>query len=150
MAEFALPETEQCGKWTLKFDWADQYDYSKKVSQVTAETGGSRIITDTIILSSVADPNKMVKISIMKYGKRTQALVDPLSLKRRANESLVEWGDARTSPPSKGASASIKGLVPSPAGLDAREAGSSGLPFILWITTMIGPPEPWSPMPWEL
>jgi len=44
--------SEQCGRWTVSFDWSDADGYLKSVSQADNEDNNVKIYTDTLTLKS--------------------------------------------------------------------------------------------------
>jgi hypothetical protein len=87
--------SEQCGKWTVSFNWSDAQDYQESVSHMDSETGGSRIYTDTLTLISKADPTRTIKISILKYSRWNASLAKQSNLMRLANSTLIQLGSCK-------------------------------------------------------
>ncbi len=96
LASMSDPSTsgisEQCGGWRVSFNWSDIYEYKKSTSHGDSESGGVKVSTDTIIMTSTANPNQTVKIAIMKYSSRDKALVNTSILMVRADEALSKLG----------------------------------------------------------
>lgn len=84
--------SEQCGRWTVSFDWSDSDGYSKSVSQADSEDNKVKIYTDTLTLTSDEDPLKTVKISIMKYAKWNSSIAKLSNLMKLANRTLIKSG----------------------------------------------------------
>jgi hypothetical protein len=84
--------SEQCGRWTVSFDWSDTDGYSKSVSQADNEDKKVKIYTDTLTLTSEEDPLKTIKISIMKYSKWNSSLAKQSNLMNLANSTLIKSG----------------------------------------------------------
>jgi hypothetical protein len=81
---------EACGKWTVSFDWSDMDDYKKSLSHSDNEAGRVKIATDTMILTSAYDADKVLKIAVTKYSERDDSLVNSASMKKLANETLAK------------------------------------------------------------
>lgn len=84
--------TEQCGDWKVGFNWSITDEYKRSVSHGDSETGGVKVTTDTLIMTSAAEPYKMVKIAIMEYSSRDSSLVNSSILMVRADEALSKSG----------------------------------------------------------
>jgi len=84
--------TEQCGDWSVGFNWSNMDEYQRSVSHGNSETGGVKVATDTLTMTSAAEPEKVVKISIMKYSSRDSSLVNSSILMVRADEALSRSG----------------------------------------------------------
>lgn len=82
------PVEEQCGKWTVSFNWSDPDGYIKSISHTDNEAGGVRVSTDTLNIKSNTDPGKTAKISIMKYAKWDSSLAFRSNLMKMANNTL--------------------------------------------------------------
>lgn len=80
--------SEQCGDWKVSFNWSVMDEYKMSTSHGDSEAGGVKVATDTLIIASAAEQNKMVKIAIMKYSSRDRALVNSSILMIRADEAL--------------------------------------------------------------
>jgi hypothetical protein len=87
--------SEQCGRWTVGFDWSDADGYSKSVSQSDNEDNKVKIYTDTLTLTSDEDPLKTIKISIMKYSKWNSSLAKLSNLMNLANGTLIKSGSCK-------------------------------------------------------
>jgi hypothetical protein len=87
--------SEQCGRWTVSFDWSDADGYSKSVSQADNEDNKVKIYTDTLTLKSDEDPLKTIKISIMKYSKWNSSLAKQSNLMNLANSTLIKSGSCK-------------------------------------------------------
>jgi hypothetical protein len=48
--------SEQCGRWTVSFDWSDTDGYAKSVSQADNEDKKVKIYTDTLTLKWMKIP----------------------------------------------------------------------------------------------
>jgi hypothetical protein len=92
--------SEQCGKWTVGFNWSDFMDYEKSASHMESEAGGIRIYTDTLTLTSKADPTRKIKISILEYSKWNTFLSKQSNLIKLANSTLIESGSCKNIQPS--------------------------------------------------
>lgn len=77
--------SEQCGRWTVSFNWSDTEGYKKIISQADNEDNKVKTHTDTLTLTSKDDPLKAIKISIMKYSKWNSSLVKQSNLMNLAN-----------------------------------------------------------------
>jgi hypothetical protein len=88
--------SEQCGKWTVSFNWSDAQDYLKSVSHMDSETGGARIYTDMLTLISNADPTRAIKISISKYSRWDASLAKQSNLMNLANGTLSQSGSCKS------------------------------------------------------
>jgi hypothetical protein len=84
--------TEQCGDWNVGFNWSIMDEYKRSISHGNSETGGVKVATDTLIMTSAHEPKKMVKIAIMKYSSRDSSLVNSSILMVRADEALSKSG----------------------------------------------------------
>lgn len=80
--------SEQCGDWKVSFNWSVADEYKKSTSHGDSEAGGVKVATDTLIMTSATDPNRMAKIAIMKYSSRDSELVNTSILMVRADEAL--------------------------------------------------------------
>ncbi len=80
--------SEQCGVWKVSFNWSVMDEYKRSTSHGDSESGGVKVATDTLIMTSATDQNRMVKIAIMKYSSRDKALVNSSILMIRADEAL--------------------------------------------------------------
>ena len=87
--------SEQCGRWTVSFDWSDADGYSKSVSQADNEDNKVKIYTDTLTLKSDDDTLKTIKISIMKYAKWNSSLSKLSNLMNLANTTLIKSGSCK-------------------------------------------------------
>jgi hypothetical protein len=87
--------SEQCGRWTVSFNWSDMNSYSKSQSHMENEAGGVRIQTDTLTLTSNADSAKIIKINIMKYSKWNSSLASQSNLISLANSTLLKSGSCK-------------------------------------------------------
>jgi hypothetical protein len=87
--------SEQCGKWTVSFNWSDFMDYEKSASHMETETGSTRINTDMLTLTSNADSTSKIKIGILKYSKWNTSLAMPSNLMKLANSTLIESGSCK-------------------------------------------------------
>ena len=87
--------SEQCGRWTVSFDWSDADGYSKSVSQADNEDNKVKIYTDTLTLKSDDDPLKTIKISILKYSKWNSSLAKLSNLMNLANSTLIKSGSCK-------------------------------------------------------
>ncbi len=87
--------SEQCGRWTVSFDWSDADGYSKSVSQADNEDNKVKIYTDTLTLKSDDDTLKTIKISIMKYAKWNSSLSKLSNLMNLANSTLIKSGSCK-------------------------------------------------------
>jgi hypothetical protein len=87
--------SEQCGDWRVSFNWSDIDEYQRSTSHGNSESGGVKVSTDTLNITSVAKPNQTVKIAIMKYSSRDKALVNTSILMVRADEALSKYGICR-------------------------------------------------------
>ncbi len=87
--------SEQCGRWTVSFDWSDADGYSKSVSQADNEDNKVKIYTDTLTLKSDEDPLKTIKISIMKYAKWNSSIAKLSNLMNLANSTLIKSGSCK-------------------------------------------------------
>src|SRR5271157_3969796 len=87
--------SEQCGRWTVSFDWSDADGYLKSVSQADNEDNNVKIYTDTLTLKSDDDPLKTIKISIMKYAKWNSSLSKLSNLMNLANSTLIKSGSCK-------------------------------------------------------
>ncbi len=83
--------SEQCGDWRVSFNWSDMGEYKRSTSHGDSESGGVKVSTDTLIMTSAAKPNQTVKIAIMKYSSRDKALVNSTILMVRADEALSKY-----------------------------------------------------------
>ncbi len=88
--------SEQCGKWTVSFNWSDLADYKKSASHMESETSGIRIYTDMLTLTSNADPTSKIKISILEYSKWNTSLANQTNLIKLANKTLIESGSCKS------------------------------------------------------
>lgn len=84
--------TEQCGDWNVGFNWSNMDEYKRSVSHGNSEAGGVKVSTDTLVMISAADPERMVKIAIMKYTSRDSSPVNSSILMARADEALSKSG----------------------------------------------------------
>jgi len=84
--------TEQCGDWNVGFNWSNMDEYKRSVSHGNSETGGVKVSTDTLVMTSAADPEIMMKIAIMKYTSRDSSPVNSSILMVRADEALSKSG----------------------------------------------------------
>ena len=84
--------SEQCGRWTVSFDWSDADGYSKSVSQADNEDNKVKIYTDTLTLKSNEDPLKTIKISVIKYSKWNSSIAKLSNLMNLANSTLIKSG----------------------------------------------------------
>ncbi len=91
----ALNISEQCGDWKVSFNWSDIKEYTRSTSHGDSESSGVKVSTDTIIMTSAANPDDMVKIAIMKYSSRDTDLVNTSILMVRADEALSKYGICR-------------------------------------------------------
>ncbi|MDM7912872.1 MAG: hypothetical protein QUS09_07220, partial [Methanotrichaceae archaeon] len=82
--------SEQCGDWKVSFNWSIMDEYKKSTSHGDSEANGVEVTTDTLILTSAADPKRTVKIAIMKYSSRDSELVNTSILMVRADEALLK------------------------------------------------------------
>jgi hypothetical protein len=82
--------SEQCGGWKVSFNWSVMDEYKRSVSHGDSEVGGVKVATDTLIMTSTADPKKTVKIAVMKYSSRDSELVNTSILMVRADEALLK------------------------------------------------------------
>ena len=87
--------SEQCGRWTVSFDWSDTDGYAKSVSQADNEDNRVKIYTDTLTLTSDEDPLKTIKISIMNYSKWNSSLAEQSNLMNLANSTLIKSGSCK-------------------------------------------------------
>ena len=87
--------SEQCGRWTVSFDWSDTDGYAKSVSQADNEDNRVKIYTDTLTLTSDEDPLKTIKISIMNYSKWNSSLAEQSNLMNLANSALIKFGSCK-------------------------------------------------------
>ncbi len=84
--------SEQCGDWKVGFNWSSSDDYKKSASHGNSESGGVKVETDTLIITSTAEPKETIKLSIMKYLSRDRDLVNTSILMLRADEALSRSG----------------------------------------------------------
>jgi len=110
--------SEQCGRWTVSFDWSDIDGYGKSVSQADNEDNRVKIYTDTLTLTSDEDPVKTIKISIMKYSKWNSSLAEQSNLMNLANSTLIKSGSCKDTRVSSGEVGGNPGMVGS--GLECR------------------------------
>jgi hypothetical protein len=108
--------SEQCGRWTVSFDWSDTDGYAKSVSQADNEDKKVKIYTDTLTLTSDEDPLKTIKISIMKYSKWNSSLVEQSNLMNLANSALIKSGSCKDIRVSSGEIGGNPGMVGSGSG----------------------------------
>jgi hypothetical protein len=87
--------SEQCGRWTVSFNWSDADGYSKSVSQANNEDNKVKIYTDTLTLKSDEDPLKTIKISIVKYSKWNSGLAKQSNLMNLTNSTLIKSGSCK-------------------------------------------------------
>lgn len=80
--------TEDCGKWIVRFNWSEMDVYKTSVSHGDSESGGIKISTDTLIMTSSADKQRVVKVAVMQYSSRDPSLVNASHLMRLVNETL--------------------------------------------------------------
>jgi len=108
--------SEQCGRWTVSFDWSDTDGYAKSVSQADNEDKKVKIYTDTLTLISDEDPLKTIKISIMKYSKWNSSLAEQSNLMNLANNALIKSGSCKDIRVSAGEIGGNPGMVGSGSG----------------------------------
>lgn len=84
--------TEACGKWKVTFNWSEMDAYKTSVSHGDSESGIVKISTDTLIMTSSAEKEKIVKVAVMTYSSRDASLVNASRLKSLANETLARSG----------------------------------------------------------
>jgi hypothetical protein len=82
--------SEQYGGWKVSFNWSVMDEYKRSASHGDSEVGGVKVATDTLIMTSTADPKKTVKIAVMKYSSRDTELVNTSILMVRADEALLK------------------------------------------------------------
>lgn len=87
--------SEQCGRWTVSFNWSDIYGCKKSVSQADNDDNKIKTHTDTLTLTSDEDPEKVVKISIIKYSKWNSSLAKLSNLMDLANSTLIKSGSCK-------------------------------------------------------
>jgi hypothetical protein len=83
---------EDCGKWKVSFNWSEMDAYKTSVSHSDSETGGVKISTDTLIMTSSAEKEKVVKVAVMQYSSRDASFVKAGHLMSLANDSLSKSG----------------------------------------------------------
>jgi len=86
------PVQELCGKWNVGFNWPDSYGYTKSISQGNSESGGARITTNSLVLTSKDDAHKTIKIDVAKYSTKSSELSNSSNLKEMAKAALTESG----------------------------------------------------------
>jgi hypothetical protein len=79
---------EECGNWLVGFDWPDENNFSISVSHAENDVNKVKIYTDTLTFKSVVDPDKTVKVGIMRYSKWDSSIVEQSYLKNMANSTL--------------------------------------------------------------
>ena len=84
--------TEDFGKWIVSFNWSEMDSYKTSISHGDSESGGVKISTDTLIMTSSAEKEKVVKVAVMQYSSRDASLVKANHLMSLANETLSRSG----------------------------------------------------------
>ena len=80
--------TEVCGKWIVSFNWSEMDAYKTSASHGDSESGDVKISTDTLIMTSSTEKEKVAKIAITQYSSRDASLVNASRLMSLANETL--------------------------------------------------------------
>ncbi len=120
--------TEACGKWSVTFNWSEMDAYRTSVSHADSESGtdsGSgkvKISTDTLIMTSPTEKEKVVKVAVMKYSSRDASLVNASRLMGLANETLSRSGVCG------GAKISMRSMDGKPGALASGMKCSNGEP----------------------
>ncbi len=119
--------TEPCGDWKVGFNWSNTDAYKRSVSHGDSETGGIKVATDTLAISSATDQGRMVKVAIMKYSSRDSSLINSSILMVRADEALSKSGVC------KRLSTAARMIDGRPAALVSGERCSDGKPVYIAV-----------------
>jgi len=84
--------SEDCGKWRVSFNWSEMDAYKTSVSHGDTESGDIKILTDTLVLTSPAEKQRVVKVAVMQYSSRDPSIVNSSHLMSLANETLSKSG----------------------------------------------------------
>jgi len=81
--------SEECGKWSVNFNWSDMDDYKSSVSHGESVSGRATVETDALTLASSSDMSRFLRISVMMYSRRDPAQINMSSMTALANSTLV-------------------------------------------------------------
>lgn len=84
--------SEKCGNWIVGFDLPALEKYSKSTSHGDSEAGKVKISADTLTMTSLSEPSKVIKITITKYSIRDESLANLSSLRDMASKALSKSG----------------------------------------------------------
>ncbi len=84
--------SEKCGEWVVSFDWPIFENYSKSIAHSDSESGKVKVFTDTLTMTGISEPSKVVKITITTYSVRDASLVNSSSLMDLSNKTLYKSG----------------------------------------------------------
>ena len=82
--------SEDCGKWRVSFNWSEMDEYKSSVSHGDSESGKEKIVTDTLIMTSLSDKSKVLKVSVIMYSDSNAAPINSSRLIALANETLLK------------------------------------------------------------
>jgi hypothetical protein len=82
--------SEDCGKWRVSFNWSEMDEYKSSVSHGNSESGKEKIATDTLIMTSLLDKSKVLKVSVVMYSDSNAAPINSSRLMTLANETLLK------------------------------------------------------------
>jgi hypothetical protein len=83
---------EDCGKWRVSFNWSEMDEYKSSVSHGDSESGKEKIVTDALIMTSLSDKSKVLKLSVLMYSESNAAPINSSRLMTLANETLLKSG----------------------------------------------------------
>jgi hypothetical protein len=84
--------SEDFGKWRVSFNWSEMDEYKSSVSHGDSESGKEKIATDTLIMTSISDKSKVLKVSVVMHSESNDAPVNSSRLMTLANETLLKSG----------------------------------------------------------
>jgi hypothetical protein len=91
MDELAVTSvTEDCGKWKVSFNWSEMDEYKSSLSHGDSTSGKTAVATDTLMLASVSDDSRILKVSVIMYSKGDANLINHTSLTALANGTLAK------------------------------------------------------------